>query len=146
MPSICDFCGIDGRGPTPARSYPCRDFDMGTPSTETRVPANNYSDGAWLACRRCSALIDATDREGLTERCVTRTLEVNPMFQRLSAAECRPILTAALGELHGDFWRHREGPGRDLTPEERRAEPEPDTLEWKPQRPRRAAWLSQFGA
>lgn len=134
---ICDFCSA----PTPARRYPCRDFDTGTPAVRAPVPATNASEGAWLACAPCSALIDAANREGLAQRCVQRHLDHDPDFKRMSASQVRPVLLAGIRELQDDFWRHREGPGVDLTPEEAAAPAEPAYITVRDTPPRRAAWL-----
>lgn len=134
---ICDFCSA----PNPARRYPCRNFDTGTPSVHTPFPATNASDGAWVACARCSALIDAANREGLAQHATQYHLDHDPAFERRSASQVRPVLLAGIRELQDDFWRHREGPGVDLTPEEAAAPAEPAYITFSDTPPRRAAWL-----
>jgi hypothetical protein len=134
---ICDFCSA----PDPVRSYPCRNFDMGTPSVTSPIPATNASDGAWAACAHCSALIDATNREGLAQRSAQYHLDHNPDLKRVCASQARPLLLAGIRELFDDFWRHREGPGVPLDPAEAAAEHEPDYITFSDTPPRRAAWL-----
>lgn len=58
----CDFCSAVN----PIYSYDCSDFvtmedTAGTPLTS--------SQGAWLACKECAALIDAGAQQPLVNRC-----------------------------------------------------------------------------
>jgi hypothetical protein len=55
---VCDFCSAVN----PIYSYDCADFvTMETPLTT--------SQGAWLACKECAALIDAGAQQPLVNRC-----------------------------------------------------------------------------
>lgn len=118
---------------------------MGTPSASSAIPANDFSEGAWLACPTCSGFIARAQRGGLLQYVVQHYIDTHPSLRRVSPVRSRPILLAALGELHDEFWRHREGPGRDLTPEEQSAEPAPEEFSWRAGPPRRARWLNEFG-
>lgn len=138
---ICDFCGVPDHGPTPTTLYPCRDFDTGTPAITVPIPgATNASKGAWCACDRCAGYIDRTEREALVQYCVQRHIDHDHDLRRQSF-RARPILLAALRELQGDFWRHREGPGRPMRSDELHdGLPEPE-ISFHDGPNRRAAWL-----
>lgn len=56
---LCDFCS---RKNPPFKIYPCRDF------CHPDAP-QLWSRGEWNACHTCADLIDANDRQGLSERC-----------------------------------------------------------------------------
>ena len=96
---VCDFCS----GGVPRWSYPTRDFVV-EPLT-TRLHAEGMpgagSEGNWAACDTCHALIERTDREGLT-------LRVASIFARQYSVPVQMLLEP-LGELHGQFWSNREG-------------------------------------
>jgi hypothetical protein len=62
---MCDFCGTS---PT-ARLYACRNFVI--PRTKHAV-FQHESIGAWAACDRCAALIDAGHWSQLTDRALRR--------------------------------------------------------------------------
>lgn len=98
----CDFCSDD----TPEWSYPCEDFTLEaivfsttSEDTSTRV---HHSLGEWLACWRCSALIELDDMPGLLER----SLAVLSSPQ--DAAQ--PLVRTALEAWHAAFTNHRQGP------------------------------------
>lgn len=53
---LCDFCSGHER---PYKEYKCKDLDAGDGLT---------SLGDWNACPKCTALIEADDRDGLLDR------------------------------------------------------------------------------
>lgn len=94
---VCDFCS----SPNPTAGYIARSFVLESPV----YGVDDYgSNGGWVACDSCAALINANDREGLTARS-------NKLFRerdRLGAEENRK-LDRWRGELHRLFFSHVVG-------------------------------------
>lgn len=86
-PPVCDFC-MDTRV---RWEYACERFSIGSFG----------SDGGWLACDRCSALIEAGQKRMLTERSLESwRVRGNPAMK--DAGKSLRIMQAA-------FFRHRQG-------------------------------------
>ncbi len=90
---ICDFCGE----PEPRWRYTANGF---------RIGPILCSPEDWLAGGACHALIKAGDREGLSQRSMSRF--AGPGFWRDQVA------AAAIPAIHGAFLRHRIGGGRPV--------------------------------
>lgn len=99
-------------------SEPRCDFCSGGPVTWS-YPALNFvayvsdaifgeSVGAWAACDACHALIEASDRSGLTARAMRDLVRILP------AGEATHELTAQMAALHDRFFAVRTGPARPL--------------------------------
>lgn len=119
---VCDFCSSPG----PRWTCPARSFDTGVPDLTGR---RHLSKDAWLACDECAGLVRDGKRGLLVDRGLRAALRRHrEIGMRVKAREL-PILTRALVDLHDTFWRHREGPPRELTAEEReRLEAMPQTI------------------
>ena len=86
----CDFC-LDTRI---RWEYDCEDFTM---------PEIGFASTlGWVACDRCSELIDAGDVHGLAERSL-RSWKVRMGFPA-------PEGGITIRMIQGGFWSHRSGP------------------------------------
>lgn len=95
---ICDFCSS-----TPVRwSFPARDLSA---RKIPGVPDFN-SEGAWMACEPCAALIRQGDRVALAERGAEQFVK---KYEDIPRALPRALLLAELRDLFDRFWSNREG-------------------------------------
>lgn len=108
-PLVCDFCSKPVTVET-AWDCPARDFDAGIPVPH-RPGFNHHSHGGWCACETCVTFVRSGRRRALTAFSVQKLIEREPDMRRF-----RRELMIALGELHDDFWSHREGEPRRVDP------------------------------
>lgn len=91
---MCDFCSAS---PT-TRLYACHNFVI--PSTKHAV-FQHESIGAWAACDRCAALIDAGHWTELTDRAVRRFMRTYGLLPDEKSA-----VREQLAEIHNLFREH----------------------------------------
>jgi hypothetical protein len=93
--AICDFCS----GPRVAWRYPARSF-----VAYVVASIGGESVGDWAACDECHDLIEASDREGLTERSLEALIEKHPEMTSV-----RDTITEHMAGLHILFFENRTG-------------------------------------
>ncbi len=87
----CDVCST----PNPTWEYPAADF---------MVLPISVSQGAWLCCDLCAALIERRDPEGLAVRAVDALIVSNPEL-----GSQREWCLQMARQIHADFWENRTG-------------------------------------
>lgn len=92
---ICDFCSEPGV----AWRYPARTF-----LAYAIAGVVGQSVGDWAACPTCHALIEASDRKGLSERSLQTLLDKNPEM-RGATSELRQQISG----FHEMFFANRLG-------------------------------------
>ncbi len=92
-PLLCDFCSI----PNPIHRIPTRTFEMKTKVIDKEM--TNISDGDFMACGPCYALVEAGDREGLLKRVKTSYIRTYGTWDRLAEKILR--------RFHEQFWKHK---------------------------------------
>ncbi len=131
----CDFCNARA----PAWAFPCASFDTGLPATPAEAefaraqlePVGDVystSGGDWLACHTCRRLVVGGDRRRLARRSAEGFIRANPELP----LPPRPVLVAAIEDLQGRFWAHRNGGPRRLAEQVRVAPQPPLTADFVP--------------
>jgi hypothetical protein len=92
----CDFCNIEAV----KWDYPAKSFALFVAFLNVMWGSN----GGWGACHACHAIIERGDREALLARAIAMigTFGQDPEFDA--------AMTAAMRELHAQFFAHRLGP------------------------------------
>lgn len=89
--SKCDMCSA----PNPTWEYPANNF-LATPIS--------VSEGSWIVCDECAALIERREREALVQRAVDAIIALNPHL-----AHERDWCLFAARQVHAGFWANRTG-------------------------------------
>ncbi len=88
---ICDFCS----GPNPNRTFTCQSFIYELCPLEG-------SQGDWMACDPCAAMIDADNWQGLAERAADTFIRT-----QVSHEQDRALIVAIMRDLHDQFRKLR---------------------------------------
>lgn len=91
---VCDFCSS-----APSWRYPAKDFRM---EGDGKPPA--VSQGDWLACDECAALIESNDREALRQRGLK-----TPMGEMLVGVVGQKQALSEVRQIHERFFKNRSG-------------------------------------
>ena len=109
---LCDFCNevILGDGV----SFPCGNCDYDGADYGVGENVTLRTEGDWIACDNCAALVRDGDRSGLVWRSAKRLSRVVPEIRSAlrSGETTIPELVGTLGRIHAPFWYQREKVGK----------------------------------